>query len=160
MDFATRSRLLGLGTLLTLGGAIGGYLAASGGGTRRPVPWTDVTASIAPAQWARPTISVVRDEKKLDKLFRVATFGGHPAPPHVDFTRRELVLVTTGPRSSTGYSLHVESVTEKGDTIDVIVRERTPSLGEAVAARLTFPLLVITLPRSGKHVHVRYAGRS
>jgi len=110
--------------------------------------------------WARPTISVVRDEKKLDKLFVVATFGRHPAPPQIDFTRREAVLVTTGPRSSTGYSLHVESVTVKGGTIDVVVRERTPALGEVVAPRLTYPLLLITLPKSTKHVHVKYAGRS
>ena len=68
--------------------------------------------------------------------------------------------ITTGPRSSTGYSLRVVSATEKGGTIDVLVRERTPSLGEVVAPRLTFPLLLITLPRSGKHVHVRYADRS
>jgi len=70
------------------------------------------------------------------------------------------VLVTTGPRSSTGYSLHVESVTERGGTVDVILRERTPGLGEHVTPRLTYPLLLITLPKSSKHVHVRYAGRS
>jgi PrcB C-terminal len=70
------------------------------------------------------------------------------------------VLVTTGPRSSTGYSLHVESVTVKGGTIDVVIREHTPSLGEIVAARLTYPLLLITLPKSTKNVHVKYAGRS
>jgi hypothetical protein len=124
------------------------------------VPWQNITGSVAPAEWARPTISVVRNQEKLDKLFRVATFGKHPAPPRVDFSRRELVLVTTGPRSSTGYSLHVVSATEKDGTIDVLVRERTPSLGQVVAPRLTFPLLVITLPRSGKHVHVRFAERS
>ncbi|HST25704.1 MAG TPA: protease complex subunit PrcB family protein [Gaiellaceae bacterium] len=125
-----------------------------------PVPWQDVSSQVAPAQWARPTISVVRDQAKLDKLFLVATLGSHPKPPAVDFSRRELVLVTTGPRSSTGYSLHVESVTSSGGTIDVLVRERTPSLGEKVTPKLTFPLLLLTLPRSGKRVHVRYAGRS
>ena len=125
-----------------------------------PVPWQDISAQVAPAQWARPTISVVHDQAKLDKLFLVATIGSHPKPPAVDFSRREVVLVTTGPRSSTGYSLHVESVTASDGTIDVIVRERTPSLGEEVAPKLTFPLLLLTLPKSGKHVHVRYAGRS
>ena len=70
------------------------------------------------------------------------------------------MLVTTGPRSSSGYSLHVESVTERGGTIDVVVRERTPTLGERVTPGLTYPLLLITLPKGGKHVHVRYAGRS
>ena len=122
--------------------------------------WQDISSSVASAQWARPTISVIRDEKKLGKLFVVATFGQHPDPPRIDFTRREAVLVTTGPRSSTGYSIHVESVTVKGGTIDVVVRERTPSLGEVVAPRLTYPLLLITLPKSSKHVHVKYAGRA
>ena len=110
--------------------------------------------------WARPTISVVRDQEKLDKLFVVATFGTHPKPPSIDFARREAVLVTTGPRSSTGYSLNVESVTAKGGTIDVVVREVTPSLSDKVAPKLTYPLLLITLAKSSKHVHVKYAGRS
>jgi hypothetical protein len=70
------------------------------------------------------------------------------------------VLVTTGPRSSTGYSLHVESASERGGSIDVIIRERTPSLGEKVTPRLTYPLLLITLPKGTQPVHVRYAGRS
>lgn len=110
--------------------------------------------------WARPTISVVHDRAKLARLFEVATFGRHPAPPRIDFRTREAILITTGPRSSTGYSLRVESVTAKGGSIDVLVRERTPRIGERVAPRLTYPLLLITLPRSGKHVHVKYAGRS
>jgi len=51
-------------------------------------------------------------------------------------------------------------VTENDSSIDVVVRERTPSLGEHVTARLTYPLLLITIPLSGKKVHVRYADRS
>jgi len=146
--------------LLAIGGALGGYFATSGVGKRTPLAWLDITAQVAPAQWARPTISIVHDQAKLDKLFQVATFGSNPKTPAVDFAHREVVLVTTGPRSSTGYSLHVESVTERGGTIDVLVRERTPSLGEQVTPRLTYPLLLITLPESKNHVHVRYAGRS
>lgn len=157
---ATGTRVAGLLLLVAIGGALGGYFATRDGGIRRPLAWRDITSSVATAVWARPTISVIRDEQKLVKLFAVATFGRHPKPPRIDFTRREAVLVTTGPRSSTGYSLHVESVTVKGGTIDVVVRERTPSLGEAVTPRLTYPLLLITLPKSTKHVHVKYAGRS
>ena len=145
---------------MAIGGALGGYFATAGGGTRRPLAWQDITSSVEPAQWARPTISIVHRQEKLDKLFLVATFGRHPKAPRIDFTKREAVLVTTGPRSSTGYSLRVESVTVKGGTIDVVVRERTPTLGEPVTARLTYPLLLITLPKSTRHVHVKYAGRS
>ena len=146
--------------LVAIGGALGGYFATTGGGKREPVAWRDISASVPHAVWARPTISVVRDQEKLDKLFAVATFGAHPVPPRIDFSRFEAVLVTTGPRSSTGYSLNVESVTSKGGSIEVVVREVTPSLSDKVTPKLTYPLLLITLARSSKHVHVKYAGRS
>jgi hypothetical protein len=146
--------------LLGIGAVLAAYFATTGGGTRRPVPWRDLSSQVAPAEWARPTISIARDQTKLENLFRVATYGRHPQPPRIDFRRREAVVVAAGPRSSTGYSLHVESVTERGNSIDVTVRERTPSLHDHVVARLTYPLLLITIPRSHKHVHVKYAGRS
>ncbi len=140
--------------------AIGGYLATSGGGTRRALDWQDRTADVGAARWAQPTISVARDRKKLAKLFEVTTLAPHPRPPQIDFGRQEAILVAVGPRSSTGYALRVESVTTKGGSIDVVVRERTPTLAEHVTPQLTYPFLLITLARSTKHVHVRYAGRS
>jgi len=124
------------------------------------VPWVDLTAQAGHARWARPTISVAHDRAKLADLFRVATLPPHPTPPPIDFHRRLAVLIAVGPRSSTGYALHVESVSERGDRIDVVVRERTPALGEHVQARLTYPYRLIALPATRKHVHVRYAGRS
>jgi hypothetical protein len=124
------------------------------------VPWQDLSAKVAPAEWARPTISIARDRAKLAKVFEAATYGRHPRPPQIDFDRLEAVLVAAGPRSSTGYSLHVESVIQHGDSVDVTVRERTPSLRNHVVARLTYPLLLVTIPTSHRHVHVKYAGRS
>jgi hypothetical protein len=124
------------------------------------VPWQDVTAQAGPVHWADPTNSVIRNQEKLDKLYRVATLGSHPKPPTIDFGKRLAVLIATGPRSSTGYSLSVESVTEKGERIDVVVREHTPSLTDHVTPRLTFPFRLITLAKTPDHVHIRYAGRS
>jgi protease stability complex PrcB-like protein len=146
--------------LLAIGVALAAYFTTRGGGTRRHLAWQDLTAQVPSAEWAQPTISVARDPTKLTKVFARATYGRHPKPPHIDFAHREAVLVAAGPRSSTGYSLHVDRVTQHGDSIDVVVRERTPSLRDHVTARLTYPILLITLPKSGKHVHVRYAGRS
>jgi hypothetical protein len=143
-----------------IGAALAAYFSTTGGGRRRPLAWQDVSAKVPPAVWALPTISIARDQAKLDRVLTRATYGRHPRAPRIDFAHREAVLVAAGPRSSTGYSLRVESITEHGDSIDVVVRERTPSLGDRVTARLTYPLLLITIPTSGKHVHVRYAGRS
>jgi hypothetical protein len=140
--------------------ALAAYFSTADGGKRRRLAWQDLSARVPPGEWAQPTIKIARDQAKLDKVFTASTYGRHPRPPRIDFAHREAVLVAAGPRSSTGYSLHVESVTERGNSIDVVVRERTPSLRDHVTAHLTYPLLLITIPTSQKHVHVRYAGRS
>jgi PrcB C-terminal len=140
-------------------GAIAGYAATKGGGAGKPVAWRNIAPRVGEVHWARPTISVARDQQKLDKLFEVATYGSHPAAPRLDFTRNEAVLVTVGPRSSSGYSLHVVRAAADG-SLNILVRERTPSLGDKVVPRVTYPYLLLVLPKSGKHVSVRYAGRS
>jgi hypothetical protein len=149
-----------VGAVLLVSGLLAAYFAARETGARKALRWTDVTAEVGPARWARPTISVIRDRKKLGDVFRAATLPPHPRPPRIDFARRLAILIAVGPRSSTGYALRVESVTKRGDRIDVVVREETPSTGDHVAARLTFPFRVITLPAGDESVHVRYAGRS
>ena len=80
-------------------------------------------------------------------------------PPRIDFRRDEAVLVGSGPRSSTGYDLRVVQVEERGDTVDVRVRERTPSLGDPTEARITYPYRLIVFKRIDKPVHVIWEGR-
>ena len=94
------------------------------------------------------------------KIFRVATLEPQPPPPQIDFSRWQAILIAVGPRSSSGYSLLVERITETGDRVDVLVREHTPGLGTVVTPRLTFPYRLITIPANHKRIHVRYAGRS
>jgi len=49
---------------------------------------------------------------------------------------------------------------EENGRLNILVRERTPSLGDHVVPRVTFPYLLLVVPKSGKHVSVKYAGRS
>jgi hypothetical protein len=79
--------------------------------------------------------------------------------PNVDFARHEIYLFALGPRSSTGYELRVLRIQDVGSNILVLLHERTPSLGDAVQARLTYPFLLISLPRSGKPVKPKLPGR-
>jgi hypothetical protein len=79
--------------------------------------------------------------------------------PRIDFARHEVYLVATGPRSSTGYDLRIVRVRDEGDRIVVVVRERTPSLGERVEARVTYPFRLIALPRNDKPVKLKWLGR-
>jgi hypothetical protein len=122
------------------------------------VPWKDVSREVGPARWARPTISVVHDADKLAKLFDVALLPPRPKPPKIDFANHDAVVITVGPRSGTGYSLHVVRVTQSGN-LDVLVRERTPGLGEKVKPTITYPYLLLVVPKLGKHVSVHYQGR-
>jgi hypothetical protein len=79
--------------------------------------------------------------------------------PPIDFAQREVYLVAAGPRSSTGYDLRIVRVQDEGDHIVVVVRERTPSLGDPVKARVTYPFRLITIPRSDKPVKLKWLGR-
>jgi PrcB C-terminal len=79
--------------------------------------------------------------------------------PPIDFAHREAYLVAAGPRSSTGYRLDIVRVVDSGSRIVVTVHERTPSLGDPVKARVTYPFRLITLPRSDKPVKLKWPGR-
>jgi hypothetical protein len=78
--------------------------------------------------------------------------------PPIDYGRAETFLVAAGPRSSTGYSLRVVRVYEHGDHVQVVVRERTPSLGDSVHPRVTYPFRLLALP-SHEPVHLKWLGR-
>jgi protease stability complex PrcB-like protein len=133
-------------------------VVSGGGFVRHPVAWKDVSREVGPARWARPTISVVHDSDKLAKLFQVALLPPRPKPPSIAFAKNDAVVITVGPRSSTGYSLHVVRVTQSGN-LDILVRERTPRLGEKVEPVITYPYLLLVVPKLDKHVSVHYDGR-
>jgi hypothetical protein len=85
--------------------------------------------------------------------------GGRIRVPAIDFARQEVYLVAAGPRSSTGYDLRIVRVQDDGDRVQVVVRERTPSLGDPVNARVTYPFRLIALPRDSKPVKLKWLGR-
>jgi len=78
--------------------------------------------------------------------------------PQVDFSNRQVLLVSQGPRSSTGYSAEILSARERDGKITVRVRERAPRLGEDVEARVTYPYRLLSLP-AGEDVYVDWIGR-
>jgi PrcB C-terminal len=102
---------------------------------------------------------VSRSRAELLEVFERNNPGRRIRLPPIDYGRRETFLVAVGPRSSTGYALRIVRVQERGDTIQVIVREQTPSLGDPVRPRLTYPFKLIALPRNDKAVHLKFLGR-
>jgi hypothetical protein len=123
-------------------------------GKGQPVRWSE--HSVGPLVITRETKRVFRDKRRLESyLSRVQASG---RAPRVDFATRQLLLVSPGPRSSTGYGVQIVRVERHGDRIDVIVREQTPSLGDPVAARVTYPYRLLSLPHDGD-VYVDWRGR-
>ena len=116
--------------------------------------WGDLTTDVGPLAINRETKRAFREPGPLAEYLTAA--GGRP--PSVDFERQQLLLVSPGPRSSTGYSMEVLEARERDGAVTVTVRERTPGLGERVEPRVTFPYLLLSLP-AGSDVYVDWRGR-
>ena len=125
----------------------------------KAVQWRDLTAELPGLELPRQTGRAYSSRARLGDYLRAVMPGRAPATPRIDFRRDEAVLVGSGPRSSTGYDLRVVRVEERGDTVDVRVREETPSLGEPTEARITYPYRLIVFKRIDKPVHVIWEGR-
>jgi hypothetical protein len=121
-------------------------------GNSHPVAWRDVSAQVAPVLTSDLTKRLFRTRAQFAEFFG----SGKQSP--VDFSSRQLLLVSPGPRSSTGYSVRILTVTERDEAITVKVRERTPTLADHVEPRVTYPYRLLSLP-AGTTVYVEWAGR-
>jgi hypothetical protein len=120
-----------------------------------PVAWRDLSAQAGELAIAGPDRRLFREREQLARYLARARADSVPS---VDFSKRQLLFVSTGPRSSTGYSIEVLGVQERGGKITVRVREASPGLGDRVEARVTYPYRLLSLP-SGKDVVVDWLGR-
>ena len=123
-------------------------------GEGRRVAWQDLTAQTGPLTITRETKRLFQEESVFKKY--VAGAGGKA--PAADFDRRQVLLVSPGPRSSTGYAVEILGVRERDGELTVTVRERTPSLNDRAEPRVTFPYRLLSLP-AGRDVYVDWPGR-
>jgi hypothetical protein len=134
-------------------------LAVAGcGGEAKPIAYRDITRELHGFQPPR----LVREAFTTQSAF--AKYVRHESPgitnlPQIDWAHREAILVAAGPRSSTGYALRVVSVRKRDGRLVVTVHERTPSLGEPVIARVTYPYRLITVPKTSLQLLLHYEGR-
>jgi hypothetical protein len=69
---------------------------------------------------------------------------------------QERVLITSGPRSSTGYSIEVRSAIVEHGRISIVVRE----VDRPGRAEITYPYGLLVFPKIDKPVHVHWEGRT
>ena len=133
-------------------------LLAGCGAAKRPLPYDDLTAKVGGIEFTHLTVDTSRSRSELLGVLERNNPGLRIHLPAIDYSKDETFVVAAGPRSSTGYALRVVQVYEHGDHVQVVVRERTPSLGDPVRARITYPFRLLALP-THKPVHLKWLGR-
>ena len=119
----------------------------------------DLTRAVGPLEFTHITVATFKDRAKLLEVLQRNNPGRRIRVPRIDFENHVAYLVATGPRSSTGYVLNIARVRDEGDRVLVVVHERTPTLGEPVRARVTYPFRLIVLPKLDKPVKLKWPGR-
>ena len=90
-------------------------------------------------------LETLRNFEPTEPETRVTTSGGE-----------ERVLITAGPRSSTGYSLVIERALVERARISIVVRE----IAKPGRAKITYPYRLLVFPKIDKPVHVHWEGRT
>ena len=130
-----------------------------GRGSEHEVAWRDLTPKLGRVGFTRKVTAVYRSTPPLERLLEATMPGRTPKLPRVDWSREQVVVISLGPRSSTGYSLRIVRVVEHRRSVDVVVRERTPSLGDPVEARVTYPYRAVAIRSTKTPVYVKLQGR-
>ena len=154
-----RRAAVALLVVLAAGGAWIAYTELWSHGGGKPVAWHNLPGALGAAELSKPVFLSFRKRRDLESYLAQTLPGGAPKLPAIDFARDEALLAAVGARSSTGYSVRIESVSSERSRIVVRVREVTPSLGQHVSPRVTYPYLLATIPRSPKRVRFVWLGR-
>jgi PrcB C-terminal len=135
------------------------YTQAWGTGDAQAIGWRDLTHRMGKVEFTRRALGVYHSRGSFVRLLDATMPGRAPVPPKLDWNREQLVVISLGPRSSTGYSLRIDRVTEQRRGIYVYAREQTPALGDPVDARVTYVYRVLAMHGRAKPVYVKLRGR-
>lgn len=133
-------------------------MAGCGSTPGKPVAYKDISSELHGFQPPRLVRQAFKTESAFEKYIRHES-PGIGALPTIDWAHREAILVSAGPRSSTGYVLHIVSVRETAHHVVVTVHEDTPTLGQHVQAGVTYPYRLITIARTSKPLFLHWPGR-
>ena len=148
-------KLAGLAAVAAVAGGWLLYVYAWRDSHPRPLAYRDLTAELH----AQPNASFTRRFRQRSQLDDYVARNGQPPAPRIDFARDEAVLVSAGPRSSTGYRVEVANAVRERGRIVLTVRERTPNLADPGRPRLTYPYRLIVFRRTDVPVYVRWLDR-
>jgi PrcB C-terminal len=148
-------KLAGLAAIAAVAGGWLLYVHAWRDAKPRSLEYRDLTAKLH----VQPNASFARRFRQRAELDDYVSRNGTPPAPQIDFARDEAVLVSAGPRSSTGYRVEVASAVRERGRIVLTVRERTPSLADPGRPRVTYPYRLLVFERTDAPVYVHWLNR-
>jgi hypothetical protein len=99
-------------------------------------------------------VRVSEDEVAFQQLWDDHT-GSKTNPiflPKVDFEQKNVVAIFLGDRPSTGFDVEIEKIEETADSMQIFIKEITPSPGQEVKAEITQPFLIIETKKTKKKI--------
>ena len=157
MRARTKASLLALVAALVVAWPVASALQGHGAG--QPLAYVNLTSRLGRVTFPRPAVHVFTRGQKLADYLAAVMPGNEPALPPIDFGLRKAVLVAVGPRSSSGYSLRVVSASLRDGHARIVLREVAPGLHDRVVPGVTYPYLLITIPRTKRSTAVVIQGR-
>ena len=157
MRTRTKAALLALPAALVVAWPVASAL--EGHGPDRPLAYRNLTAQLGRVTFPRPAVHVFTRRVKLTGYLAAVMPGDEPVAPPIDFSRRKAVLVALGPRSSSGYFLRVVSASLRDGHARIVLREVAPGLHDRVVPGVTYPYLLITIPRTKRSTAAVIQGR-
>src|SRR4029079_13527661 len=78
------------------------YTQVWGAGGEHPVTWRDVTRKMGTVEFTRRALGVYHSRGSFTRLLDATMPGRAPKPPKLNWDRDQIVVISLGPRSSTG----------------------------------------------------------
>ena len=125
-----------------------------------PLPVTRITNGTF-SKFTSPQRLVIRSEAGLLAAW-AQVFGGPlalpPPLPQVDFSSEMIVLVASGSKPTSGFTITVDSASGTRETASVTVRSISPAPGCAILPAVSNPFDIVRLPQREEVKFVEQSG--
>ncbi|UTC75199.1 dentilisin complex subunit PrcB [Treponema sp. OMZ 792] len=87
---------------------------------------------------------VIREQGRLDNLYAII-YGNHVTVPKIDFSRKAVVVITSGPFRTGGYRIEILSAIKTGNSIELVWGLIGPSPKDIVTQAITSPYSIFAV---------------
>lgn|SRR3989338_3702850 len=101
---------------------------------------------------------VIKEASEWRSLWDIVYAGTTPKPvlPGINFNNEIIIAVFQGMRFTGGYSIEIMNVIEKNNSLEILVKETSPSPGSFVTQAFTQPFHIVKTKRVDKEIVFRY----